>query len=160
MALQAIIQTDKWPIRLELFEDKTPRTVANFVYLANKNFYDNLTFHRVIEDFMIQGGCPHGTGTGGPGYVFEDEFHDELMHDWPGILSMANAWPGTNGSQFFITHVETPWLDGRHTVFGKVIDDVDQQIVNSIEQWDGIVTIDVEWNIEELLKIAEEFVKE
>lgn len=133
----ATMTTSKGEIRLELFEDKTPKTVANFEKLTSDGFYDGLTFHRVIEDFMIQGGCPSGTGTGGPGYTFEDEFHPELTHEGPGILSMANAGPNTNGSQFFITHVATPWLDGKHTVFGKVLGD-GQKVVDSIAQGDTI----------------------
>jgi len=116
-------------------------TVANFTKLAEKGFYDNLFFHRVIPDFMIQGGCPLGLGSGGPGYKFEDEFHSELVHDTPGILSMANAGPGTNGSQFFITHIATPWLDGKHSVFGKVKSDEDQDVVNAIEGGDQIFSI-------------------
>ena len=133
----AILTTDKGEIRLELFADKTPNTVANFEKLAGDGFYDGLAFHRVIDDFMIQGGCPQGTGSGGPGYTFEDEFHPELKHDSPGILSMANAGPNTNGSQFFITHVPCPWLDGKHSVFGKVLDD-GQAVVNAIAQGDKI----------------------
>ena len=133
----ATMTTSKGEIRLELFADKTPKTVENFETLAGKGFYDGLTFHRVIADFMIQGGCPEGTGRGGPGYKFEDEFHPELKHDSPGILSMANAGPNTNGSQFFITHVPTPHLDGAHTVFGKVLDD-GQAVVDSIVQGDKI----------------------
>lgn len=133
----AILTTDKGEIRLELFEDKTPKTVANFEKLAGDGFYDGLAFHRVIDDFMVQGGCPNGTGTGGPGYTFEDEFHPELKHDSPGVLSMANAGPNTNGSQFFITHVPCPWLDGKHSVFGKVLGE-GQEIVNAIQQGDKI----------------------
>ena len=129
--------TNKGEIRLELFEDKTPKTVANFERLASEGFYDGLSFHRVIDDFMIQGGCPQGTGTGGPGYTFEDEFHDDLKHDQPGTLSMANAGPNTNGSQFFITHVPCPWLDGKHSVFGRVLGD-GQSVVNAIQQGDRI----------------------
>ena len=136
----ATMTTNKGEIRLELFDDKTPKTVANFEKLAGAGFYDGLTFHRVIDDFMIQGGCPQGTGTGGPGYQFEDEFHPELKHDSPGILSMANSGPNTNGSQFFITHVETPWLDGKHSVFGKVLGD-GQSVVNAIVQGDKIETL-------------------
>ena len=116
--LTATFQTSKGPIHVRLFGDKAPVTVANFVNLAQRGFYDGLNFHRVIGDFMIQGGCPHGTGTGGPGYKFEDECRADLKHDAPGKLSMANAGPGTNGSQFFITEIPTPRLDGRHTVFG------------------------------------------
>lgn len=141
--MQAHIKTNKGTIKLNLFYDKTPITVSNFVNLANRGYYNNLSFHRVINDFMVQGGCPIGTGTGGPGYNFSDEFHPELRHDQPGVLSMANAGPGTNGSQFFITHVETPWLDNNHTVFGKVIDKDDQDIVNSIVQNDMIESIEI-----------------
>jgi peptidyl-prolyl cis-trans isomerase B (cyclophilin B) len=133
----ATMQTNRGEIRLELHADKTPKTVANFVKLAEDGYYDGLTFHRVIEDFMVQGGCPQGTGSGGPGYTFEDEFHPELKHDSPGVLSMANAGPNTNGSQFFITHVPTPWLDGKHSVFGKVLGN-GQEVVDSIEQGDKI----------------------
>ncbi|MCH2114438.1 MAG: peptidylprolyl isomerase [Pirellulales bacterium] len=133
----ATVTTTKGEIRLELFADKTSKTVANFEKLASDGFYDGLTFHRVIDDFMVQGGCPDGTGSGGPGYQFEDEFHPDLKHDGPGILSMANAGPNTNGSQFFITHVATPWLDGKHSVFGKVIGD-GQDVVNAIAQGDKI----------------------
>jgi cyclophilin family peptidyl-prolyl cis-trans isomerase len=121
----AIISTDKGDIVLDLFADKTPRTVNNFVFLARAGFYDDTIFHRVIADFMAQGGDPTGTGSGGPGYRFADEFHPSLKHNKPGIFSMANAGPGTNGSQFFITHVPTPWLDGKHTVFGQVIQGMD-----------------------------------
>jgi len=142
--VQAVISTSKGDIKLRLFADKTPITVANFVNLAQHGYYDGLQFHRVIPDFMIQGGCPHGTGTGGPGYRFEDECRPDLKHDAPGKLSMANAGPGTNGSQFFITHVATPWLDGRHTVFGEVLDAADQDVVNAIVGGDTITTIRVE----------------
>ena len=138
---QAIFETSKGTIRLELFEDKTPKTVDNFESLCEKQFYDGLTFHRVIPDFMIQGGCPEGTGTGGPGYRFEDEFHPELRHDGPGVLSMANAGPNTNGSQFFITHVPCPHLDGRHSVFGKLLEG--QDVDDSIEQGDIMTTVRV-----------------
>lgn len=120
----AVINTNMGTIEIELFADKTPKTVENFVGLANKGFYDGIIFHRVIADFMLQGGDPTGTGRGGSslwGGKFEDEFVSELRHDTPGILSMANAGPNTNGSQFFITLVPTPWLDGKHTIFGKVI---------------------------------------
>ena len=116
----AILHTDKGDIALKLFSDKTPRTVNNFVFLARQGFYDGTIFHRVIKDFMAQGGDPTGTGRGGPGYRFDDEFHPQLRHDEPGVLSMANAGPNTNGSQFFITHNSTPWLDKKHTVFGQV----------------------------------------
>ena len=141
--MEAHIKTNKGTIRLNLFYDQVPLTVSNFVNLANRGYYNNLKFHRVIDDFMIQTGCPLGTGTGGPGYDFEDEFHDSLKHDKPGILSMANAGPGTNGSQFFITHVETPWLDNNHSIFGQVIDDQDQDVVNSISQNDIIEEISI-----------------
>ena len=116
----------------------------NFVNLVTRGFYKNITFHRVINDFMIQTGCPLGTGTGGPGYEFKDEFHPELKHNKAGILSMANAGPGTNGSQFFITHLETPWLDNHHTVFGEVINEESQNVVNRIEQGDNIECIEID----------------
>ena len=121
----ATLNTDKGDIVMELFADKTPYTVNNFVFLAREGFYDGTIFHRVITDFMAQGGDPTGTGTGGPGYHFADEFHQSLKHSEPGIFSMANAGPGTNGSQFFITHVPTPWLDGKHSIFGQVISGMD-----------------------------------
>ncbi len=116
----AVIHTEKGDITIQLHADKTPRTVNNFVFLARQGFYDGVIFHRVIKDFMAQCGDPTGTGRGGPGYRFADEFHPSLKHDKPGILSMANAGPGTNGSQFFITHIATPWLDNKHTVFGQI----------------------------------------
>jgi cyclophilin family peptidyl-prolyl cis-trans isomerase len=119
------MHTDKGDIVLELFADKTPKTVNNFVFLAREGFYDGIIFHRVIANFMAQGGDPTGRGSGGPGYKFADEFHPSLRHDKPGILSMANAGPNTNGSQFFITHVPTPHLDNRHSVFGQVIGGMD-----------------------------------
>jgi cyclophilin family peptidyl-prolyl cis-trans isomerase len=121
----ARIDTEKGIIEVELFASKTPMTVNNFVFLARENFYDGTIFHRVINDFMAQGGDPSGTGRGGPGYKFSDEFNPTLKHNKPGILSMANAGPNTNGSQFFITHVATPWLDNRHTVFGQVTKGMD-----------------------------------
>lgn len=121
----ATIQTAGGDIVLQLFADKTPNTVNNFVFLAREGFYDGVIFHRVIENFMVQGGDPTGTGRGGPGYSFADEFHPELRHDGPGVLSMANAGPNTNGSQFFITHVATPHLDGKHSVFGRVTGGLD-----------------------------------
>ncbi|MEK6588746.1 MAG: peptidylprolyl isomerase [Chloroflexota bacterium] len=117
---QATIQIDSGDIVVDLWADRAPRTVNNFVFLARQGFFDGVIFHRVIKNFMVQGGDPTGTGTGGPGYQFEDEFHPELRHDGPGVLSMANAGPNTNGSQFFITHVATPWLDSKHSVFGRV----------------------------------------
>jgi peptidyl-prolyl cis-trans isomerase B (cyclophilin B) len=130
----ATIETSRGVIRLELYAEKAPKTVANFEQLANKGFYNGLKFHRVIADFMIQTGCPQGTGTGGPGYQFEDEFHPDLTHDGAGVLSMANRGPNTNGSQFFITHRATPHLNGKHTVFGRVIEG--QEVVDSVRQGD------------------------
>ncbi len=150
--LRAIIETDKGTIKIDLFQEETPVTVANFVNLASRGYYDDLKFHRVIPDFMIQGGCPQGTGTGGPGYNFEDECSPALRHDKPGILSMANAGPGTNGSQFFITHVPTDWLDGKHTVFGAVVGSDDQSVVNSITQSDRIKTITFEGDTAPLIE--------
>ena len=141
--VQACISTSKGNINLTLFGTKTPLTVANFLELSKAGYYDGLTFHRVIPEFMIQGGCPLGTGTGGPGYNFADEFVEDLKHDSPGILSMANAGPRTNGSQFFITHVETPWLDGNHTVFGKVVSDSDMDVVNNIVGGDEIISVTI-----------------
>ncbi len=158
--LTAIIETDKGVINIELFSDETPITCGNFVNLANRGFYDGLTFHRVIADFMIQGGCPFGNGMGGPGYEFEDEFRKDLKHDRPGILSMANAGPGTNGSQFFITHVATPHLDGVHTVFGVVKGEEDQKVVNSIAQGDTIKNITIKGNSGSLLKRIKDRVDE
>jgi len=151
MSLVAVMNTNKGTIRLDLFADQAPMTVANFVNLAQRGFYDGLNFHRVIADFMIQGGCPSGTGTGGPGYRFGDEFVPELRHDAPGKLSMANAGPGTNGSQFFITHVPTPWLDDAHTIFGAVQTDADQAVVNAVAQGDQIVSLTIEGDASALL---------
>ncbi|QIK81289.1 peptidylprolyl isomerase [Lysobacter sp. HDW10] len=145
MALTATFDTDRGPIKLELFQDKAPLTVANFVNLATKGFYDGLNFHRVIDDFMIQGGCPQGTGTGGPGYKFEDETNNGVPHE-RGVLSMANAGPNTNGSQFFITHIKTDWLDGKHTVFGKVLEGLD--VVDSVKQGDKIKSVKIEGDID------------
>jgi peptidyl-prolyl cis-trans isomerase A (cyclophilin A) len=150
--IYAKFNTGKGTITVQLTYDKTPGTVGNFVSLAEGNmpnssgkdskpYYDGLNFHRVIADFMIQGGCPQGTGTGDPGYKFDDEFHPDLRHDAPGMLSMANAGPGTNGSQFFITHVPTPWLDNKHTVFGKVV--AGQEIVDAIQQGDRIESLEI-----------------
>ena len=151
--LYAKFNTTKGSILINLEYKKTPGTVGNFVGLAEGNieneaipqgkpYYNGLKFHRVIADFMIQGGDPKGTGAGGPGYQFDDEIHPDLKHDGPGVLSMANAGPGTNGSQFFITHVETAWLDGKHTVFGKVVEG--QDVVNSIEQGDEIESVQIQ----------------
>jgi peptidyl-prolyl cis-trans isomerase B (cyclophilin B) len=141
MSLIAHFDTDRGPIRIELYPDKAPLTVANFVNLAQRGFYNGLNFHRVINDFMVQGGCPQGTGTGGPGYKFEDEANNGVGHE-RGVLSMANAGPNTNGSQFFITHVATPWLNGKHTVFGKVVEGMD--VVDSIKQGDQIKSLKIE----------------
>ncbi len=121
----ATIETNHGTIKAELFDERAPTTAGNFADLAEKGFYDGVVFHRVIKDFMIQGGDPTGTGRGGPGYTIPDEFHPELKHDAPGMLSMANAGPGTGGSQFFITLAATPWLDGKHAVFGRVIEGMD-----------------------------------
>ena len=141
MSLTATFDTDRGPIKVELKPEQAPLTVANFVNLARRGFYDGLNFHRVIGDFMIQGGCPQGSGTGGPGYKFEDEARNGLGHE-RGVLSMANAGPNTNGSQFFITHVATPWLDGKHTVFGKVVDGMDA--VDAVRQGDKIKSVTIE----------------
>jgi len=150
--LKVVMETNRGTIRLKLFADKTPLTVGNFVNLAKRGYYNGLTFHRVIPDFMIQGGCPFGDGRGGPGYRFEDEFVRELRHNKPGMLSMANAGPQTNGSQFFITHVATPWLDGKHTVFGEVIGEEDQAMVNQIVQGDKMVSVTIEGDDAELME--------
>ena len=151
----AEMNTSKGVIHLRLYPQQAPVTVANFVNLARRGFYDGLNFHRVIDNFMIQGGCPLGTGTGGPGYRFEDECSPERKHDAPGKLSMANAGPSTNGSQFFITHVETPWLDGKHTVFGSVISDEDQDVVNAVEVGDSIISVTIEGGDELLAQQAD-----
>lgn len=148
--LKTVIETSKGTINLNLYEEKAPYTVANFANLAERGYYDGLIFHRVIPDFMIQGGCPNGIGNGGPGYQFDDEFVTELVHDRPGILSMANAGPATNGSQFFITHVPTPWLDGKHTIFGSVVSEEDQNVVDTIDQGDRIVKITIEGDLSAL----------
>mgnify|MGYP001413849808 CR=1 FL=1 len=158
--IKAIIKTNKGDINLVLYTDKVPYTCGNFINLAKRGYYNNLKFHRVIKDFMIQGGCPLGTGTGGPGYSFKDEFVPELKHDTEGILSMANAGPNTNGSQFFITHVPTPWLDGKHSVFGKVVSKNDQDVVNSIEQGDNIISISIVGDTSSLEKDIAETLQE
>ncbi|MBO9585756.1 MAG: peptidylprolyl isomerase [Flavobacterium sp.] len=150
--IYAKFNTSKGSILVKLTHDLTPGTVGNFVALAEGNmenkvkpqgqkFYDGLTFHRVIADFMIQGGCPKGTGTGDPGYKFDDEFHPSLKHDRPGVLSMANSGPGSNGSQFFITHVPTPWLDNKHTVFGHVVEG--QDVVDAVAQGDNLESVEI-----------------
>ena len=150
--IYAKFNTPKGSILVKLTHEKTPGTVGNFVALAEGNlenksrpqgqpFYDGLKFHRVIPDFMIQGGCPQGTGTGGPGYKFEDEFHPDLKHDKPGVLSMANSGPGSNGSQFFITHIPTDWLDNKHTVFGNVVEG--QDIVDAVAQGDALESVEI-----------------
>ena len=158
MTLKATITTSRGAIHLNLFDDKAPVTVANFVNLAQRGYYDGLNFHRVIPDFMIQGGCPTGTGTGGPGYRFNDEIVPSLKHNRPGILSMANAGThggqGTNGSQFFITHVPTPWLDGKHTVFGAVDGPEDQKVVDAIRGGDTIESVRIEGDTSALLAAA------
>ena len=160
MAINVTFDTNRGPIHLRLHEDKAPVTVASFVNLARRGYYDGLSFHRVINDFMIQGGCPQGTGTGGPGYKFEDEFHPSLRHDKPGVLSMANAGPRTNGSQFFITHGPTPWLDGKLSVFGEVVGGDDQKVVNAIRQGDTIEKVTVEGDVDTLLAAQADRVKE
>ena len=139
----ATMTTSKGVIKLKLFTDEAPKTTDNFIKLAKDGFYDGLVFHRVIDDFMIQGGCPQGTGTGDAGYKFDDEAGAlALPHDAPGRLSMANAGPNTNGSQFFITHVPTPWLDGKHGVFGEVLEG--QDVVDAIAGGDGLETVLIE----------------
>ncbi|RBD12020.1 peptidylprolyl isomerase, partial [Xanthomonas oryzae pv. oryzae] len=148
MSLIATFDTSRGPIVVALYPEKAPLTVANFVNLAKRGFYNGLSFHRVIADFMIQGGCPEGSGRGGPGYRFEDETNNGVGHE-RGVLSMANAGPNTNGSQFFITHTATPWLDGKHTVFGKVIQGLD--VVDSVAQGDTINTLTIEGDTDAVL---------
>ncbi len=155
--MKVIIKTNKGEINLNLFDKLVPITVANFVNLAKRGFYNGLKFHRVIEEFMIQGGCPLGTGTGGPGYKFQDEFVPELKHNNPGVISMANSGPNTNGSQFFITHVPTPWLDGKHSVFGEVINQEDQDVVNSIVRGDSIESLLVGEDTTDLFTSAKKY---
>ena len=139
--IKIVMNTSKGEIHATLFASKAPMTVANFLNLAKRGYYNDLTFHRVIPDFMIQGGDPTGTGMGGPGYKFADEFSPSLKHNRPGIFSMANSGPGTNGSQFFVTHIATPWLDNKHTVFGEVTQG--QDVVNAIKQGDKITSIKI-----------------
>jgi peptidyl-prolyl cis-trans isomerase B (cyclophilin B) len=148
MSLTATFNTSRGPIKVELLADKAPLTVANFVNLAKRGFYDGLNFHRVIPDFMIQGGCPEGSGRGGPGYRFEDETNNGVPHE-RGVLSMANAGPNTNGSQFFITHIKTDWLDGRHTVFGKVLSGL--EVVDAVQQGDKIDSVVIEGDADAVL---------
>jgi len=156
--IDIVMKTSKGEIKVTLFASKTPVTVASFLNLAKQGYYDGLTFHRVIPDFMIQGGDPTGTGRGGPGYRFEDEFDPSLKHNKPGILSMANAGPGTNGSQFFITHGPTPHLDGKHTVFGEVTSG--QDVVDAIEKGDTITEIDIVDSPDALLEAKKDRVEE
>ncbi len=148
--LKAIIETNQGKIVVALATDKAPLTVANFVNLTQRGYYNGLTFHRVVPDFVIQGGDPYGDGRGGPGYQFADEFDPSLRHDGPGVLSMANAGPGTNGSQFFITHTATPHLDGRHSVFGKVVEGLD--VVNKIKRGDVMTKVTIEGDTSKLLE--------
>lgn len=148
MTVTAVFDTAKGVIKVDLLADKAPLTVANFVNLAKRGFYDGLNFHRVIKDFMVQGGCPEGSGRGGPGYRFEDETNNGVPHE-RGVLSMANAGPNTNGSQFFITHVKTDWLDGRHTVFGKVTEGL--EVVDAIAQGDKINSVKIEGDADAVL---------
>ena len=157
MSLPAVFDTSRGQIKVELFADKAPLTVANFVNLVQRGFYDGLNFHRVIADFMIQGGCPDGRGTGGPGYRFEDETNNGVAHQ-RGSLSMANAGPNTNGSQFFITHIKTDWLDRKHTVFGQVIEG--QGVVDAVVQGDKINKITIEGDTAPVLAAKAERVAE
>jgi peptidyl-prolyl cis-trans isomerase B (cyclophilin B) len=154
--ITATIATTKGNIVLSLFDQEAPLTVANFVNLSNRGFYNGLKFHRVIADFMIQGGCPEGTGTGGPGYQFDDEFHASLCHNKAGILSMANSGPGTNGSQFFITHGPTDWLDNKHSVFGVISCEQDKRVVDSITQSDEIIEITISGELSRVQECASE----
>ncbi len=151
LVLNAKIVTDKGEINIKLYPEVAPLTVLNFAHLAKRGYYDNLIFHRVIEDFMIQGGDPTGTGAGGPGYQFGDEFKEGVIFDRKGLLAMANAGKNTNGSQFFITHVETPWLNYHHTIFGEVVSDEDQKVVDAVEQGDVIKTIEITGDFDKFL---------
>lgn len=152
LVLNAKIKTSKGDINLRLLPEVAPMTVTNFVHLSRRGYYDGLKFHRVIADFMIQGGDPTGTGAGGPGYQFGDEFKQEVVFDVPGKLAMANAGPGTNGSQFFITHVPTDWLNYKHTIFGEVVAPEDQEVVNKVQQGDIIETIEITGDVEKFLE--------
>lgn len=156
ITLYAKIVTDRGDINLKLFPEIAPITVTNFVYLAKRGYYDGLKFHRVIQDFMIQGGDPTGTGAGGPGYQFQDEFVEGVVFDKKGKLAMANAGPNTNGSQFFITHVPTDWLNYRHTIFGEVISDKDQDVVDTVKQDDIMKTIEITGDVEKFLELNSE----
>ncbi len=156
--VQAIMKTTQGAIVLELYAQKAPYAIANFINLANRGYYNGLTFHRVIDNFMIQGGCPFGTGRGGPGYTFKDEFDEDLVHDRPGILSMANAGPGTNGSQFFITHVPTPWLNGKHTIFGSVVSPEDMAVVNAVKKGDKIISVTIKGDTSQVMAQCKEMV--
>lgn len=158
MKLQATIKTDKGDIHLTLFPEVAPMTVTNFVYLARRGYYSGLKFHRVIEDFMVQGGDPSGTGAGGPGYQFGDEFQKGVEFNKKGLLAMANAGPNTNGSQFFITHVPTTWLNYKHTIFGEVVGEEDQAVVNAIAQGDLMKEIEISGDVEAFLEEQKEIV--
>jgi peptidyl-prolyl cis-trans isomerase B (cyclophilin B) len=157
ITINAKIKTNKGDINLKLLPNIAPYTVTNFIKLSKLGFYDGLKFHRVINDFMIQGGCPLGTGTGGPGYQFEDEFKDGVVFNKKGILAMANAGPNTNGSQFFITHIPTDWLNYKHTIFGEVVSDSDQEVVDKIVQNDKIETIEFSGDVDKLLENFKDF---
>lgn len=159
MKLVATIKTNKGEININLFPELSPKTVTNLVVLSQNKYYDGIKFHRVIADFMVQGGDPTGTGSGGPGYNFEDEVKNGLEFNKPGLLAMANAGPGTNGSQFFITHVETPWLTGNHTIYGEVVGAEDQKIVDLIQQGDIIETVTITGDTSSLLKENSDFAK-
>lgn len=160
LVLNAKIKTSKGDINLRLLPEVAPMTVTNFVHLSRRGYYDGLKFHRVIADFMIQGGDPTGTGAGGPGYQFGDEFKQEVVFDVPGKLAMANAGPGTNGSQFFITHVPTDWLNYKHTIFGEVVALEDQEVVNKVQQGDIIETIEITGDVEKFLETNKEMTEE
>ena len=159
IVLNAKIKTAKGDINLKLFPEIAPITVTNFVHLAKRGYYNGLKFHRVIADFMIQGGDPTGTGAGGPGYQFGDEFKEGIVFDKKGLLAMANAGPNTNGSQFFITHVPTEWLNYKHTIFGEVVSEADQKVVDSIAQGDVMETVEISGDVDTFLKSQAEMVK-
>ncbi len=159
IVLNAKIKTSKGDINLKLFPEVAPMTVTNFVHLANRGYYNGLKFHRVIADFMIQGGDPTGTGAGGPGYQFGDEFKEGVVFDRKGLLAMANAGPNTNGSQFFITHVPTEWLNYKHTIFGEVVSEEDQKVVDSVAQGDIMEAIEISGDVEAFLEAQAELVK-